>query len=185
MQTTERRSRYNAMGRFKRRRGFTTCRRSLGQRNVSSVLVIIADVLIHEAFRMALIDNDHMVHQFAAATTDPTLRHTVLPRTSETGPLRLNTEALRRVGHLRVKSRVAIKDQIAGCRIVRERLTQLLNNPNTARVPSHIEMKNAPPVMRNHEEAVENVKSQRGHSEEIHCRNRLTMVVQKCHPSLC
>src|ERR1035437_842862 len=90
MQTTEPRSRYNSMVRLKGRRSVTTCRRSLCQRNVSSVLVIIADTLTHEAFQMALIDNDHMVHQFAAATTDPTLRHTVLPRTSETGPLRLN-----------------------------------------------------------------------------------------------
>src|ERR1022692_5236225 len=134
--------------------------------------------------RRQLPDN-HMVQQFAAATSDPTLRHTVLPRTSETGPLRLNTEALHRVGHLRVKSRVAIKDQIAGCRIVRERLAQLLVNPDTARVPCHIEMKNAPPIMSNDEEAVKYVKSQRGHSEEIHCRNRLTMGIQKCKQSLC
>src|ERR1039457_1500743 len=134
MQTTEPRSRYNSVVRFKGRRSVTTCRRSLGQRNVGPVLVIIADILTHEPFQMALIHNDHMVQQFAAATTDPTLRHTVLLRTSETGPLRLDTEALRRVGHLRVKNRVAIKDQIAGCRIVRERLPQLLNRSEERRV---------------------------------------------------
>ena len=67
MQTTEPRSRYNSVVRFKGRRSVTTCRRSLGQRNVGPVLVIIADILTHEPFQMALIHNDHMVQQFAAA----------------------------------------------------------------------------------------------------------------------
>src|ERR1017187_4937169 len=140
-------------------RGFTARRSLLVQAKVRSILVIIADVLIHEAFQMTLIRNDHM-DQIPAATPDPALRHTVLPRTSETGPLRLNAKDLHRVAHLLVKIRAAVKDQIAGRRVVRERLAHLLNNPNTARVPGHIEMKNAPPVMGNDEEAVKNTKGQ-------------------------
>src|ERR1035441_2133653 len=65
---------------------------------------------------MALIRDNHMVQQFSAATTDPTLRHTVLPRTSETGPLRLNTEALHCVGHFFVKIRAASSAELSSPR---------------------------------------------------------------------
>src|SRR5579859_5822226 len=57
-------------------------------------------------------------------------------------------------------------------------------HPNTARVPRHVEVKNAPPVMCNDKEAVKNAEGQRRHCEEIHCRNRLTMVAQKGRPPL-
>jgi hypothetical protein len=38
-------------------------------------------------------------------------------------------------------------------------------------------MKNTPPLMRDHKEAVEHAKRKRRHGEEIHCRNRFTVVV--------
>jgi hypothetical protein len=44
-------------------------------------------------------------------------------------------------------------------------------------------MKNAPPIMRNHEEAIQHAKSERWQGEEIHSRNRLTMVAQERSPA--
>src|ERR1017187_8652632 len=47
----------------------------------------------------------------------------------------------------------AIEDQVAGSRVVRECLAQLLNDPGAGRMPRHIEVQNTPPVMSNDEEA--------------------------------
>ena len=49
----------------------------------------------------------------------------------------------------------------------------------------HIAVQNAPPVNRNDEEAIEYVKSERWHGEEVHRRDRLTVVAQKRRPSFC
>jgi hypothetical protein len=132
---------------------------------------------------MAFIQNDHMVEQIAAAVADPTLGDAVLPRTSEAGPLGLDAEALHRVDHFFIELCAAIKDQIAGRRVVRERLAQLLNDPGAGRVFGHIAVKDAPPIMRNDEEAVENAEGERRHGEEIHRGDGFTMIAQKRRPS--
>src|ERR1035437_3495667 len=53
-----------------------------------------------------------MVEQIPATVTDPTLCDTVLPRTSETGPLWLDVEGLHGIDHLRIEAGTAIKDQV-------------------------------------------------------------------------
>ena len=147
--------------------------------------MVIADVLVHQAFQMAFIESDNVVEQIAAAVADPTLGDTVLPRTAETGSLGPNAEALYRVDHFFIELCAATKDQVAGRRIVRERLAQLLNDPGAGRVFGHIAVKDAPPIMRNDEEAIQHAEGQRRHGEEIHCRDGFTMIAQKGRPSLC
>jgi len=61
--------------------------RFLHQRKMSSILVMIPDVLAHQAFQMLFVRNDHMINQIATAVPDPALGDTVLPRASETGSL--------------------------------------------------------------------------------------------------
>ena len=79
-----------------------------------SVVVIVTDVLSHQAFQMPFIENDNMVEEIPAAVSDPTLSNTVLPRTAEVGSLGLNAEALHCLDHFTIKIRAAIKDQVAG-----------------------------------------------------------------------
>ncbi len=93
---------------------FATRRRSLRQREMRPVLVIVTDVLVHETFQMAFIDHDHMVEQIPAAVTDPTLCNTVLPRTPEAGSFRLYAKAHHRFDHFFVEVRTAIEDQVSG-----------------------------------------------------------------------
>jgi len=40
--------------------------RFLRQRKMRSTLVVIADVLVHQAFQMSFVHNDHMVEQIAS-----------------------------------------------------------------------------------------------------------------------
>ena len=93
MQSAEPWHRYNPMVAFGILLCITTGRGSLRQRKMRAVLVIITDVLVHEAFQMPFVENDHMVEQISAAVADPTLRNAVLPRASETSLLGLDAEA--------------------------------------------------------------------------------------------
>ena len=61
----------------------------------------------------------------------------------------------------------------------------------TAELPRHWSgvwsrpMKDAPLVVRDDEETVENAEGDRRHREEIHRGNNFTVIAQECHPSLC
>jgi hypothetical protein len=49
----------------------------------------------------------------------------------------------------------------------------------------HIAMKDAPPVMRNYKEAIQQAKVQHWHGEEVHRGYCFTMIAQKSRPSHC
>jgi hypothetical protein len=126
-----------------------------------------------------------MIEQITATVPDPALCDTVLPRTSETGSLRRNAKGLHGVDDFIIEVRTAIKDQITGRGIERERLAQLLNNPRAGWTPGHVEVQSAPPVMRYDEEAVENPERERRHGKEIHRSDGFTMIPQESSTSLC
>src|ERR1035437_9363540 len=134
---------------------------------------------------MPFVEHDDMIEQIPSAIPNPAFCNTVLPRTAEAGPLGLDAEALHRADNFLVEVRCAIEDQIGGDLVIRKGLAQLLRDPRTTWVPSDVEMKNTPPLMRDHKEAVEHAKRKRRHGEEIHCRNRFTVVISECSPSLC
>src|SRR5579863_181115 len=162
----------------------TTRRRSLLQREMGTILEIVEDVFVDQAFQMPPFENDHMVEQIPAAVAYPAFRNPVLPWTSETGALGLNAETLHSFDHFTVELRAAIKDYVAGGRVIGKRLAQLLNDPCTRRMARHLTLKNAPPVMRDDEKAVEHSEGQRGHSKEIHRGDGFPMIAQKRCPSL-
>ncbi len=58
---------------------FPACRSLLRQPKMSAVLVIIANVIAHEPFQMALVQDNDMIEQVAAATPDKPLRHATSP----------------------------------------------------------------------------------------------------------
>ena len=99
---------------------FTTGRRSLREREMRSIVVVVMDVLAHQSFQMPLIDDDHVVEQITTTTANPTFSHTVLPRASESGPLWLNPEALHCVIHCFIKVCAAVEDQVARRGVVGE-----------------------------------------------------------------
>jgi hypothetical protein len=92
----------------------TTTGASLLKREMSPILVIIADVFFHEAFQVPLIQYDHEVEQIPAAASYPASRNTVLPRTSKAGSVGVDPEGLHHIDHFIVELRTAIKDQVSG-----------------------------------------------------------------------
>ena len=82
--------------------------------------VVIADVFTHEAFQMMFVEYDHMIKQFAPAAAHKPFRNAILPRASEAGPFRLDTETLDCIDYVAVEIRGPIKDQVFGRAIVWE-----------------------------------------------------------------
>jgi len=163
----------------------TVARRSLRQRKVRADLVVIADVFIQEPLEMTFIQDDQMVEQLSTATPNPSFCDAILPGAPETSSLGLDSEALYCVDHFLIETRPAIKYQLFGRGLKRERLAQLLNRPGARRMFGHIVVENAPPVMRDDKEAVEHSEDQGGHGEEVYDSDGLTIVAQKCRPLLC
>ncbi len=146
------------------------------------VLVIVADVFIHEAFQMAFVEYNHVIEQFATTTANEPFRNAILPRASKASPFRLDTEALDCIDYVAVEIRGPIKDQVFESAIVGEGFAKLLRSPCASRVLRGTKMKNPAPVMGDDEETIEHTKSQRRHGEEVHCDNGLAMVGQEGLP---
>src|ERR1035437_12871 len=92
------------------------------------VVVVITDVLTHQAFQMGLVEHDHMIEQISSTVANPAFGDAVLPGTSEAGPFGRNAKALHRTNDFLIEVRAAIKDQVSGNRIIREGLAKLLHD---------------------------------------------------------
>ena len=79
---------------------------------MSSVVVRLADVLVHQLLQMKFVEYDDMIEQISSTTADPAFRNAVLPGTSEAGPFGLDAEALHETGHLFIEVRGPVEDQI-------------------------------------------------------------------------
>jgi hypothetical protein len=157
----------------------------LVQTEMSPIVMIVANVLIHQAFQMVFIDHDQMVEQIAAAAPNEAFGHTVLPRALKTGSFGLNAEVPDQLNDFIIEVCTAVEDQVWRRGIIWKGFAQLLHHPCARRIPRHIEVQDAPPVMGDHEEAIENTEGERWHSKEVHRCDHFTVVPQECLPSLC
>ena len=121
---------------------------------MSPVIVVIADVLVHQALQVAFIENDHVIEQIPAAGSNEVLRHAVLPGALEASALGLNAEALDCFNDFLIETPTAIEDQVLWRGIIWKGLAQLLDYPCTCRMFSDIEVQNSSPIMGDDEEAV-------------------------------
>src|ERR1035438_7050541 len=68
--------------------------------------------------------------------------------------------------------------------IVGKSFSQLLRDPGAGGMASDVEVQNAPAIMADDEEAVQNPKGESGDGEEIHGSDSFTMIAQKGQPAL-
>jgi len=85
-------------------------RRLLPQPEVSTVLVIVVDVIAHETLQMALVEHDDMVEQIAAAGANPAVGHAILPRAPNRSADRAYAQILNGLQNLTMERVLAIKD---------------------------------------------------------------------------
>jgi hypothetical protein len=167
-----------------RSKSLAPCRGLLLQPKVGSVLVVVAQILSHQALEMPLVKNDDMIEQVSPAITDEAFCDTVLPRAAKATPLGFDSEALDSADDLGIEIGCAIEYEILLDRIVREGFTQLLYRPSACRMLGYVTVEDVPPVVGDHEEAIDHSKRQRRHCEEVHSGNRLSVVAQKGRPLL-
>ena len=67
VQTAESRHGYDPASCIGNPHFFTTCRRSLPQREMRPVLVVVADVLVHQPLQMPYVQNDDVIQQISSA----------------------------------------------------------------------------------------------------------------------
>jgi hypothetical protein len=104
---------------------------------------------------MVFIHRNDVIQQVSSAAFNPTLRHSVLPRTLERSSHQSDGHRPNRTRHLQALLRVPIKDQEPGTRSIREFFPQLLDDPDTGRVPGDVEVQDAPPIVADDEKAIE------------------------------
>src|ERR1039458_1553954 len=137
----------------------SAARRFLAQPEMRPVLVIVADVFAEKAFQMPFVEHDHVVEQILPAAFNASLRNSVLPRTSKRCELGSAPHRSDGSDHFEPKLLVAVKDQVFVSDLEGKCFTQLLDNPVARRITGNIEMKNAPTIMPNEEETVEDSES--------------------------
>jgi hypothetical protein len=144
-----------------------------------SIFVIIADAIGEQPLQMLFVERDHMVEQIASAALDPSLRNAVLPRALVRCPHRIDLHRSYGNWDLRAVFGVPVENEEAGSRVEWESLPELLDDPHARRMFGDVEVQNAPSVVPDNEEAVENAERDRRDRKEVHGSNRLPMVPQK------
>src|ERR1035441_7444332 len=161
----------------------TPFRSLLLQTEMRPVVVVVADELGHQPLEMAFVENDDVIEQVSAATTYEALRDSVLPRTAEAGPFRLDAEAFHRVNDFAAEVRRPVEDEVFGLHVIRKRLPQLLGYPGTRRMLGDVAVQDAPPVVADDKEAIQDTEGQSRHGEEVHRSNRFSVVGKERCPS--
>src|SRR5271168_818312 len=124
-----------------------------------------------------------MVQQIAAAVADEPLGHTVLPRASDRDSNRPHAQTPCGFQNLPLKGVLAIEDEKLRRGITRKGLPKLLRYPSRCRTLCDVVVKNAPPSVRDYEEAVQDAKSECWYGEEIHGGDGFSMIAQEGRPS--
>ncbi len=184
MQPTESRQRDNFFAIGGRRRSNSTTGRVLPQSEMSSVFVVIADILFQQPSQVSLVQNDHMIQQ--SRRTLPTQRSAMpfcqgLRNAVRTGsaPWCLTVET---TSAQNFESRSKIMKRCGCCRIPMSRAAAARSTKRL--VAGHVAVQDLPTVMADDEKAIQDPEGQCRHSEEVHRCDRLAMVAEKCQPAL-
>src|ERR1700722_18892242 len=125
-----------------------------------------------------------MIEALPSDGADDSLHISPLPRGSRRTKHLFDAHVLNLTGEVVAKDSISVLQQIAGCRGPRERIAKLLGGPFRGRMSSHVEVQNAPPLMRQYKEYVKHLESNCGHREEIDGDQLVDVVLQKGAPGL-
>jgi hypothetical protein len=75
-----------------------------------AVFVVVANILTEQAFQVAFVNCDDVIHEITAATPHPTLCNSILPRTFERGADRIHPQGSNRCRDFQSILGITIKD---------------------------------------------------------------------------
>src|SRR5580658_7659145 len=104
----------------------STLGRFFSESEVSAVVVIVTDVLIHEPLQMTLIEHDHMVEKFSSEVAHEAFDHAILPRASDRNSNRGDAQTLCRFQNLAMKCVLTVENEKLRRGVVGESLSELL-----------------------------------------------------------
>ena len=156
---------------------------SFVQAKVSSVFMVVADIVGEKALQVALVEGNDVIQKIPPTTLNPAFSDSVLPRTLERCPNRTNSHRPHGDRNLNTILGIPIKDQESTSRLVREGLSQLLDDPKAGGVPRDIKVQDMTAIVSHDEKAVEHTERDAGDREEIHGRDRFPVVSQKGKPT--
>ena len=151
---------------------------------VCTIVMVVVDVFPDQTPQMPFVQNNHVVQQFPATTADPSLRQTILPGAAVACASRFCPARLQHLDYVFAELRIPIQDHVPVTAGVWKRLAQLLHNPLARGVLRGIEMKDPPPVVFDHEKAVQHAKGHGRDGEEVQRGDSFPMIPQKDEPPL-
>ena len=132
---------------------------------------------------MLFVPGNDLVQELAAAASDPALRETILPGCLYTRALRFEPGGFEEVENFPIELRIMIQNYVPVGIGFREGFPQLLHDPRGSRMASDMEMQDSPPLVLDDEKAVQDLKRQGGHGEEVHRHNGFSMIGQEGPPA--
>lgn len=106
--------------------GRTFCRSLLLQSEMYPIVVVVADIFLHQTFELPLVESNDVIEQIPAAATDEAFGDSILPWTMETRLLGLNAKASDDAERFASEIRGPVENQVSRRRVVRKCLAQLL-----------------------------------------------------------
>ena len=105
-----------------------------------AILVVVREIRTNQPLEVSVAHDDNMVEELAPATSDPTLRHWILPRAAVRGAAWLDAHRLHEPHDCGAEDRIAVEDEILRCGVVGKGLAELLNYLGGRRVEGRIEV---------------------------------------------
>jgi hypothetical protein len=125
-----------------------------------------------------------MVKDFAAATSCPAFRNAILPRRLDARPLGFQTCCLQKHGDISVEFRVAIQNHVPIGASFWKGFAELLHDPLGSRMSGNVDVEDLATPVLDDEKAVEQLKRQRRHGEEVEGDDYLAVILEKRQPPL-
>src|SRR5450755_319735 len=125
-----------------------------------------------------------MIEALAPDSADHTLDLSPLPWRSRRTKHLLDAHVSNLLCEVIAKDSITVSQQVARCSVPGESIFTLLGRPFRGRMSRDVEVQDAPPLMGQHQEHIQNLKTDSRHGETVD-RNKLPdVVVQKGAPRL-
>src|SRR5215207_1498294 len=158
--------------------------RVLAEREVRSRVRVVRDVRSKHAAEMSLIDDDDVVQTLATDRPDDAFDVGILPGRAWRGADGCQTERFGGAAERRVEGRVTVVQEESRGGVVREALAKLLAGPRGCRLPRHVEVHDAAPIVGEDDEDEEDPAGECGDCEEVDRDRGAEMVLKEGAPAL-
>src|SRR5262245_14729758 len=146
--------------------------------------MIISKVTFQDATQMIFAEHNHIIETFSPDRADEPLHIWTLPRTVWCSDHFLNLHPLYPPTELLAIYLVAIPEQVTRNRVFRKGLDHLLRGPGCGRISSHIEVNNAPAIVRQYHQHEEHAKCGGRNGEKVDRHYLFDMVIKEGAPGL-